>query len=86
MIYVRDIIEKFGGRLVCGNMDLEIKNISKDTRTIKEGDIYIGIKGETFDGNQVILKGLNVGDKVVVDGTQNRMMRPGATVKVVESK
>lgn len=51
MIYVRDIIEKFGGTLVCGNMDLVIENISKDTRTIKEGDIYIGIKGESFDGN-----------------------------------
>ena len=51
MIYVRDIIEKFGGTLVCGNMDLEVKNISKDTRTIKEEDIYIGIKGESFDGN-----------------------------------
>ena len=52
MIYVRDIVHKFGGILVCGNMDLEIKNISKDTRTIKEGDIYIGIKGESFDGNK----------------------------------
>ena len=51
MIYVRDIVEKFGGTLVCGNIDLELKNISKDTRTIKENDIYIGIKGESFDGN-----------------------------------
>ena len=51
MIYIRDIIEKFGGTLVSGNIDLEIKNISKDTRTINENDIYIGIKGECFDGN-----------------------------------
>ena len=52
MIYVRDIIDRFGGTLVCGNMDLEIKNISKDTRVINEGDIYLGIKGESFDGNK----------------------------------
>ena len=51
MIYVRDIIDRCGGTLVCGNPDLVIENISKDTRTIKKGDIYIGIKGETFDGN-----------------------------------
>ena len=51
MIYIRDIVEKFGGKLVCGNTLLEIKNISKDTSTIKEGDIYIGIRGESFDGN-----------------------------------
>lgn len=52
-----------------------------NTVSLKEVEL-----GEAFAGNQVILKGLNVGDKVVVDGTQNRMMRPGATVKVVESK
>lgn len=51
MIYIQDIIDKFGGTLICGNINLEIKNISKDTRTIKDGDIYIGIKGESFDGN-----------------------------------
>lgn len=51
MIYVKDIVEKFGGTLICGDMNLEIKNISKDTRTIKDNDIYIGIKGESFDGN-----------------------------------
>lgn len=54
-----------------------------DDNTVSLREVELG---ETFDGNQVILKGLNVGDKVVVDGTQNRMMRPGATVKVVESK
>lgn len=51
MIYVKDIVLKFGGTLVCGNMDMVIDNISKDTRTIKEGDIYLGIRGESFDGN-----------------------------------
>lgn len=51
MIYVKDIIEKFNGILISGDSELEIKNISKDTRTIKQGDIYIGIKGESFDGN-----------------------------------
>ena len=30
MIYVRDITEKMGGTLVCGNVDLKIENISKD--------------------------------------------------------
>ena len=54
-----------------------------DDNTVSLREVELG---EAFAGNQVILKGLNVGDKVVVDGTQNRMMRPGATVKVVESK
>lgn len=31
--------------------DAEIKNISIDSRTVKEGDLYIAIQGENFDGH-----------------------------------
>ena len=48
---VKDIIKNTGGELVLGDEDLICKNFSKDTRTIQKGDIYIGIKGEKFDGN-----------------------------------
>ncbi len=51
MIYVKDIIEKCDGKLIYGNLNLECNSFSKDTRTLKKGDIYIGIKGEKFDGN-----------------------------------
>lgn len=51
MIYVSDILEKFNGKLLCGDKDLLLDNFSHDTRTINEGDIYVGIKGEAFDGN-----------------------------------
>ncbi|MCM1322658.1 MAG: efflux RND transporter periplasmic adaptor subunit [Acetobacter sp.] len=47
-------------------------------RTVKLGD--------AFDGKQVITSGLKVGEKIVASGLQNRMMRPGATVKEVEAK
>ncbi len=42
--------------------------------------------GETFDGKQVIDKGLKAGEKVVASGMQNRMMRPGAAVKEIQAK
>lgn len=42
--------------------------------------------GETFDGKQVIKSGVKAGERVVVGGLQNRMMRNGATVKVVDVK
>ncbi|MBO4600738.1 MAG: UDP-N-acetylmuramoyl-tripeptide--D-alanyl-D-alanine ligase [Bacilli bacterium] len=32
-------------------LDINIHSFSKDTRTINNGDVYIGIKGENFDGN-----------------------------------
>lgn len=44
------------------------------------------VLGETFDGKQVIKSGVKAGERVVVGGLQNRMMRNGANVKVVGVK
>ena len=66
MIYVKDIIDRFGGVLVSGNDNIVIDNISKDTRTINEGDIYVGIKGEAFDGNKFYADAFDKGAKVCI--------------------
>lgn len=50
-LYVKDIINVCNGELFSGNIDEVIDNFSKDTRNINKNDIYIGIKGENFDGN-----------------------------------
>lgn len=50
-IYVIDVIEKCGGRLVCGDNNAICDNFKIDTREIKENDTFVGIKGENFDGN-----------------------------------
>ena len=51
---IKDILRVTNGELVIGKEELECNEFSKDTRTIKEGDIYIGIKGEKFDGSSWI--------------------------------
>lgn len=48
---VKDILEICDGELYSGDLNIKITGFSKDTRTIKFGDIYIGIRGENFDGN-----------------------------------
>ncbi len=50
-ITVQDIITCTKGELVIGDKNGICNHFSKDTRTIHKGDIYIGIKGEKFDGN-----------------------------------
>ena len=50
-ILVKDIIRICNGKLICGNEDEVCDNFSKDTRQINEGDIYLGIKGENFNGS-----------------------------------
>lgn len=60
-IYIKDIVRVCDGELFCGNSDLICDNFSKDTRTIEKGDIYIGIKGENFDGNVFFEDAFNKG-------------------------
>lgn len=48
---VRDIVKICNGKLYCGDENVTCQKFSNDTRTINNGDIYIGIKGDQFDGN-----------------------------------
>lgn len=61
MLHVSDIIREGEGTLVQGDSSLVLGDFSKDTRTIKEGDIYVGIKGDNFDGNKFYLDALEKG-------------------------
>ena len=65
-IKVQDILNITKGDLIIGNKEEICENFSKDTRTIQKGDIYIGIKGEKFDGNQFWKQALNNGAKGVI--------------------
>ena len=63
-ILLKDIIKLCDANLITGNEEIICNNFSKDTRTINEGDIYVGIKGENFDGNQFYEQALEKGAKV----------------------
>lgn len=63
---VRDILNHTDGKLIIGNKDLECKNFARDTRKLEKGDIYIGIKGETFDGSKFWKQALENGASCVI--------------------
>lgn len=65
-IKLKDIINTTKGTLIQGNLELECIEFSKDTRTIKGGEIYIGIKGEKFDGNKFWKEALKKGAEAVI--------------------
>ena len=50
-LYIDKCLEICDGTLVYGDKDAILGKFSKDTRTINEGEVYVGIKGENFDGN-----------------------------------
>ena len=68
---VKEILDITKGKLIIGNENLECENFSKDTRTIQKGDIYIGIKGEKFDGSQFWSQALDNGaDAVIIENIE----------------
>ena len=65
-IFVSDIIKLCDGKLIYGNDNEILENFSKDTRNINKDDIYVGIKGNNFDGNLFYDEAFNKGAKVCI--------------------
>ena len=63
---IKEILNVTKGKMLFGNEELEVENFSKDTRTIQKGDIYIGIKGEKFDGSNFWNQALDAGATAVI--------------------
>ncbi len=53
-IYVKDVLDICNGKILLGDKNLILESFSKDTRNINKNDVYIAIKGESFDGNMYI--------------------------------
>ena len=68
---VKDIVNIINGNLIQGDQEKECETFSKDTRTIQKGDIYIGIKGEKFDGSMFWKEALDNGaDAVIIENVE----------------
>ncbi len=79
MILVKDIIRICDGTLISGKDDIKCVNFTNDTRTLNKGDVFVGIKGDTFNGNSfykdAIKKGASVcilDDKKVIDNKKTK--------------
>ena len=65
-INVKKIIEITNGELLFGDENIICENFSKDTRKLNKGDVYLGIKGENFNGSNFYLDALEKGAKVCI--------------------
>lgn len=63
---VEDIIKATNGKLLTGNLEEQCENFCTDTRKIQKGDVYVGLKGEKFNGNEYYKDALEKGAKVAV--------------------
>lgn len=66
MYSAKEIVNICDGRLYSGVIDTLGENFSTDTRTIEPGDIFIGIKGDNFNGNEYYLEAFKKGAKIAL--------------------
>ncbi len=65
-ILVKDILNICNAKLFCGDINLSCNSFSNNTKKIKKGDIYIGIKGNNFDGNKFFNEAFKNGAKACI--------------------
>ncbi len=63
---LKEIAVMAGATLLQDDPKVFVENINKDTRTIKKGDLYVGLRGEKFDGNQFAADALARGASAVL--------------------
>ena len=61
-----EIATMSGTKLLRDATGVAISNINKDTRTIRPGDLYIGLRGENFDGNAFASQAIEKGAAAVL--------------------
>lgn len=63
---IEKILNATKGKLICGDINEKCENFKRDTREIENGDVYIALKGERFDGNDFYLDAINRGAKTCI--------------------
>jgi UDP-N-acetylmuramoyl-tripeptide--D-alanyl-D-alanine ligase len=81
MLSLEKIIKAVNGELICGNNDTIITGISTDSRKINEGDLFVPIVGEKFDGHEFIKGSLNAGAAAALT---SRHMEPAAGKAIIK--
>ncbi|GAB4407854.1 MAG: UDP-N-acetylmuramoyl-tripeptide--D-alanyl-D-alanine ligase [Thermodesulfovibrionales bacterium] len=63
----KEIIEATGGRVIYGNPNNGVfTGVSIDSRTIREGELFVALKGQRFDGHNFLFDALQIGSGAVV--------------------
>lgn len=80
---LKDILFGVSLRSLSGNRDEQVAGIAFDSRKVKEGYLFVAIKGLTVDGHDYIEKAIALGAKVIV--CQQMMEIDNGEVTVVQT-
>lgn len=74
---LNEILVGLEGLKVRGDLEIEISGLDKDSRNIKEGDLFIAVKGFTADGHEYVETAIKQGAKAV-------MLEEGVSVELIK--
>lgn len=63
---LRELATVVGGSILQGNPDWQFENVTIDSRSVKQGELFVAIKGERFDGHDFIEQAIQAGAKGVI--------------------
>ncbi|MEN8907547.1 MAG: UDP-N-acetylmuramoyl-L-alanyl-D-glutamate--2,6-diaminopimelate ligase [Clostridiales bacterium] len=63
---LKDLLFGLEYSLINGNMDMDITDIAYDSRKVKNGSLFVCIKGYKTDGHKFITKSIENGAKVII--------------------
>ncbi len=67
---LHEIAQACKGEILWGD-NIEIKHISTDTRTLKQGDLYVPLIGASFDGHRFIAQAFEKGAAASLTSDKN---------------
>ncbi len=90
MFTIKDIVEATRATLIQGQLTDTVKRVSIDSRDIQEGDVFVAIKGDRFDGHDFIkdiatkpVKAIIVHHKVRIQSSSIAIIRVKDTTKAL---
>ncbi len=79
-----EILSATGGRVVHGDPDGVFTGISIDSRTIREGELFIALSGQRFDGHDFLMDAMKKGRGAIVSNSASARNAGEKTVVCVD--
>lgn len=84
---IKRILRKIDGLKAKGDLDIEISNVTSDSREVIEGSLFVAIKGFETDGHNYIEKAIESGAKAIMieEGFDYKTIKALANVTLISA-
>ena len=79
MMMLSEMAKVLNGKML--GADVEVQSVGSDSRNIEKNQLFVGIKGENFDGNTYAVEAIKQGAAAVLVANANTEARPAVVVK-----